>query len=91
MPKKSPMFQVNLSIELCAGKLTIEESPQRWDGVETKSGNKSSFSFSFDAEKPADRKERKFYGGELLNSRSSTALNIREVMIVQYFKVLEFE
>ncbi len=72
MPKKKfPIFQVNLSIELCAGKLTIEESPQRWDGVETKSGNKSSFSFSFDAEKPADRKERKFYGGELLNSGSS--------------------
>jgi hypothetical protein len=54
-------MQVNLTIELCAGKQTVEESPQRWTGKESQ--NKTQIKFLIDNDKPADKKPKKFFGG----------------------------
>ena len=58
------VLQVNFTSELCAGKLTIEGSPQRWSGtLETSSDNQNNFNFTLDSQKPADNKAKRFYGG----------------------------
>ena len=56
---------MNLSIELCAGKITFAESPQRWDGKATKSGNKSEITFEFHPDRQPITKPKKFYGGTI--------------------------
>jgi hypothetical protein len=64
-------WKVNLSIEICAGKLTMEDIPQRWNGVETKAENKSNFTFSFHPDKQPATKPKKFYGGDNLHEPGS--------------------
>ena len=61
---KKNFEKVNLTIELCAGKLTLAESPQRWEAKAKRAGTEADYSFEFNPDIESDTKPTKFYGGD---------------------------